>query len=256
MRIVVLVGLPGSGKSTYLERIGAAALSSDAIRKLLADDETDQSIHARVFRTVRFLLRQRLAIGRAVTYIDATNLTPKERQPYIAIGKSRGCDVEAVFFDVPLAVCLERNAKRHRVVPVDAMMEMAAKLVAPSWKRALLGSSFKPQAGAPYVNLIARSELLAAPVSRGHIDRAAIAKNARAELAFVVADAVIARFQADMRVFPRYGCVSFIAAFFKDNIVAAHHAMFGVGQLRQASDVGAGFVQGVFAKRRLAANHD
>ena len=45
MRIVVLVGLPGSGKSTYLERLGAAGLSSDSIRQLLADDESDQTIH-------------------------------------------------------------------------------------------------------------------------------------------------------------------------------------------------------------------
>ena len=75
MRIVVLVGLPGSGKSSYLERLGVHGLSSDAIRLLLADDETDQTIHERVFQTMRYLLRQRLAIGRPVTYIDATNLT-------------------------------------------------------------------------------------------------------------------------------------------------------------------------------------
>src|SRR5664280_854380 len=103
-RIVVLVGLPGSGKSTYLAQLGAARLSSDVIRGLLADDETDQTIHDRVFQTLRYLLRQRLAIGRPVTYIDATNLTVEERRPYIGIGKEYGCDVEAVFFDVPLAI--------------------------------------------------------------------------------------------------------------------------------------------------------
>jgi predicted kinase len=106
-------------------------LSSDAIRGLLADDETDQSIHDRVFQTLRYLLRQRLAIGRPATYIDATNLTVAERRSYIGIGKSYGCDVEAVFFDVPLEVCRARNARRHRVVPEDAMAKMAAKLAPP-----------------------------------------------------------------------------------------------------------------------------
>jgi predicted kinase len=132
MRIVVLVGLPGSGKSTYLERMGVRGLSSDMIRGLLADDETDQTIHVRVFQTLRYLLRQRLAIQRPVTYIDATNLRPRERRPYLEIGRRYGCDVEAVFFDVPLAVCRERNAGRGRVVPEDVVEKMAEKLVAPT----------------------------------------------------------------------------------------------------------------------------
>jgi predicted kinase len=132
MRIVVLVGLPGSGKSTYLERMGVRGLSSDGIRKLLADDETDQTIHARVFQTLRYLLRQRLAIGRPVTYVDATNLTRDERLPYLHMGRVRACEVEAVFFDVPLEICLERNALRERVVPGEALLKMAAKLVPPS----------------------------------------------------------------------------------------------------------------------------
>src|SRR5215469_15446954 len=124
MRVVVLVGLPGSGKSTYLEQLGATGLSSDTIRKLLADDETIQTIHDRVFQTLRYLLLHRLLLRRPVTYIDATNLTPEERRPYIAIGKSFGCEMEAVYFDVPAEVCRERNLGRLRVVPEEAMATM------------------------------------------------------------------------------------------------------------------------------------
>jgi predicted kinase len=131
MRIVVLVGLPGSGKSSWLHD-KSGAISSDAVRKLLADDETDQSIHTQVFQTVRHLLEQRLSIGRPLTFIDATNLTPEERRPYIEIARARECEIEAVFFDIPLDVCLARNARRARVVPAEAMEKMAAKLVPPT----------------------------------------------------------------------------------------------------------------------------
>lgn len=131
-RIVITVGLPGSGKSTWLARLGVNAISSDAIRQLLADDVTDQKIHTRVFATIRYLLRQRIAIGRPVSYVDATHLTVEERLPYIDIGRSYGCDVEAVFFDVSLEICRERNRMRDRVVPDDAMEMMAAKLAVPS----------------------------------------------------------------------------------------------------------------------------
>jgi predicted kinase len=128
----LLVGLPGSGKSTYLERIGATALSSDAVRGLLADDPTDQSIHGRVFATLRYLLRQRLAIGRSVTYLDATHLTLRERRPYIRLAELYDSTIEAIFFDVPLEVCLERNLRRDRMVPEEAVRKMAAKLAPPS----------------------------------------------------------------------------------------------------------------------------
>ena len=93
----------------------AEEIVMNAIRLLLSDDVTDQTIHPQVFQTLRYLLEQRLAIGRPVTYIDATNLTPEERRPYIEIARAHGCEIDAVFFNVPLEVCRERNARRNRV---------------------------------------------------------------------------------------------------------------------------------------------
>jgi predicted kinase len=131
-RIVLAVGLPGSGKSTYFERIGANAISSDALRLQLADDPTDQTIHRRIFTAVRYLLRQRLALRRPVTYIDATNLTVKERRRYVKIARDYRCEIEALYFDVSPEVCKARNAGRARIVPPEAIDRMAAKLVRPT----------------------------------------------------------------------------------------------------------------------------
>ena len=126
-----MVGLPGSGKSTFLEKLGVTPLSSDAVRLLLADDTTDQTIHPQVFATLRYLLRRRISIGQPVTYVDATHLTPAEREPYVRIAQAFNCDIEAIFFDVPAAICQARNRRRRRVVPEDAIAAMQAKLIRP-----------------------------------------------------------------------------------------------------------------------------
>lgn len=131
-RIILAVGLPGSGKSSYFANLGAHAISSDAIRLQLADDETDQTIHARVFATMRYLLTQRIDLLRPVTYMDATNLTRRDRRPFIRLAQKHGCDIEALFFDIPLEVCRARNSSRSRLVPDQVLEQMAAKLVPPS----------------------------------------------------------------------------------------------------------------------------
>lgn len=131
-RVILAVGLPGSGKSTYLAGLGAHPISSDAIRLQLADDETDQTIHERVFATMRYLLDQRLELCRPITYIDATNLTRRDRLPFIEMARRHGSEVEALYFDIPLAVCKARNAGRPRIVPQEALDLMAAKLELPS----------------------------------------------------------------------------------------------------------------------------
>ena len=132
MRLVITVGLPGSGKSTYLKRRGFNAISSDEIRRLIADDPEDQSIHALVFATIRYLIRQRIAAGRAVTYVDATHLTRWERRPYVRLARKYGCKLEAIFFDVPVEICIRRNKRRARVVPEEVIRRMAGLMEAPA----------------------------------------------------------------------------------------------------------------------------
>jgi len=132
--VVLTIGLPGSGKTTWYKRRGVTPLSSDMLRNILFDDIAEQRYQGLVFSTLRSLLRARLIAKMPWNYVDATNLSPHERRQWIKMAKSFGYEVQAVFFDVPLAVCLERNSKRDRQVTDEVMHKMAERLRPPVFK--------------------------------------------------------------------------------------------------------------------------
>ena len=107
-------------------------LSSDQLRVTLADNEDEQHFQADIFRALRYLLEVRLDLNRPLTYIDATNLVREQRRDFIEIAQRRNCSIEALFFDVPLEACLERNRSRSRQVPEEVMQKMAANLEPPT----------------------------------------------------------------------------------------------------------------------------
>jgi predicted kinase len=129
--VILAIGMPGSGKTTWFRRRGVTPLSSDLLRNILFDDVEEQRYQGLVFSTLRSLLRARLIARMPWNYVDATNLSIHERRQWIKMAKSFGYEVQAVFFDVPLEVCLERNAKRDRSVSEDIMRKMAEKLKPP-----------------------------------------------------------------------------------------------------------------------------
>ncbi len=131
-RIILAVGLPGSGKSTYFARRNIHPLSSDTLREWLLDDATNQQHQGRVFTALRKLMEIRLSLGLARNYVDATSLTPWERRPYFQLAARYGYEMEAIFFDVPLDVCRRRNRARKRRVPEEAMARLARKLSPPT----------------------------------------------------------------------------------------------------------------------------
>jgi predicted kinase len=132
--VVLAIGLPGSGKSTWFKRHRAVPLSSDVIRAMLFDDVTEQRFQDLVFSTLRSLLRARLVARMPLNYVDATNLSPHDRRGWIKMAHDFGYEVQAVFFDVPVEVCMERNRRRNRVVPDEVMQRMAGKLRPPKFE--------------------------------------------------------------------------------------------------------------------------
>jgi predicted kinase len=128
--LVVLVGVAGSGKSTFAARHfrPTQVLSSDAFRAIVADDEADQRASRAAFELLYLAARRRLEGGR-LTVVDATNVTRSARVALVSLAAAAGRPAVAIVFDPPLDVCLDRNAGRSgRIVEPDIVERQAGEL--------------------------------------------------------------------------------------------------------------------------------
>ncbi|GAA1480065.1 polynucleotide kinase-phosphatase [Gordonia sinesedis] len=113
LALVVLVGVTGSGKSTFAHKHfrDTEILSSDALRGIVADDPTDQGATADAFAVLTDIAERRLARG-LLTVVDATSLRPEDRRSLLDITRERDVFAVAIVLDVPADVLYRRAAER------------------------------------------------------------------------------------------------------------------------------------------------
>ncbi len=113
MALVVLIGVSGSGKSTFARaHFGPfEVVSSDFCRGLVADDENDQAATGDAFDVLHFIAGKRLDGGR-LTVVDATNVQPEGRKKLVELARSHDVLPVAIVLDVPGEVCVARNTAR------------------------------------------------------------------------------------------------------------------------------------------------
>jgi predicted kinase len=133
-RLILLIGLPGSGKSSLAQQLVAECphnqlIATDAIRAQLFGDESIQGSWLLVWREVQRQFSQAVEEKRQAIY-DATNAARKQRREAIATARDRGfTQITGLWLDTPVQECLERNRLRSRQVPEEVILQMYRQLV-------------------------------------------------------------------------------------------------------------------------------
>lgn len=130
-KLVLLVGIPGSGKTTLAARLidkGYLCLCADDIRRELLGDTTDQGNKEQVFEVFFSRMEQAMAENRDIV-VDNTNINPMHRKQILErASRLSYLDVQLWILDVPLELCLARNRARGRQVPEDIVTKMHGTL--------------------------------------------------------------------------------------------------------------------------------
>ena len=113
LSLVLLIGASSAGKSTFARKHfkPTEILSSDFCRGLVSDDENDMDATEAAFDVLHYIVAKRLAARRLVV-VDATNLKPEDRKPFVDLAREYHVLLIAIVLDPPQKVCTARNQAR------------------------------------------------------------------------------------------------------------------------------------------------
>ena len=132
--LYVLIGISGSGKSTFAEKMRGAfgarttLVSTDATRRALLGGEEHQERGNEVFRCCYNSIRRWLKAGTNVVF-DATSTTAKSRKKLMKEVSDIPCRKVGIYMNIPVIVAKLRNSSRKRVVPAEVIDRQYAQLM-------------------------------------------------------------------------------------------------------------------------------
>ena len=137
-QLILLIGLPGSGKSTFAQHLvtqspKSQVISTDAIRAQLFGDEAIQGSWLPVWKQVQKQFSyavEQINLGNITRAVyDATNAARKYRRRAIELARRTGfTEIIGIWLDTPVQLCLERNCRRQRQVPEAIILQMQRQL--------------------------------------------------------------------------------------------------------------------------------
>jgi predicted kinase len=139
-KLYILCGAPGAGKSTYARdlanRLNITIVSRDVVRfSMVSEDEEYFSKEKAVFKEFIRQINEHLKNNEDVI-ADATHLNRASRKKLIKNITVKPTDVEAIFVNTPLEICLERNENRkgtRSYVPPTSIKNMFYSIEKPDY---------------------------------------------------------------------------------------------------------------------------
>lgn len=132
--LIITVGLPRSGKTTWIEAnkdaCNAVVVSNDWIRENILGTNYHKASNAIVWTIVDASIRILLSQGKNVI-LDGANHTKGVRKFFVDIAREYGAGVKMVLFKTPLKNCIYRNSKNSKL-PEAVLIKMAEELEEPT----------------------------------------------------------------------------------------------------------------------------
>ena len=125
--LILTVGLPKSGKTTWAQRQLQPVVNPDAIRLALHGQAFVREAEPHVWAIARTMVRHHFAYGHNAVILDATNLTQERRAEWVS---PKEWELQFVVFDTPKDTCVVRAAELG--FPIDVIERMAETMDLPS----------------------------------------------------------------------------------------------------------------------------
>lgn len=133
--LYIMIGLPGSGKSTYAENICArnrtTLVSTDEIRRELWGSAADQQRGDEVFNEAYRRIEIALVAGDDVVF-DATNLKGRNRRYLCRRFRPIAEEIKAIYIKASIETCIAADSLRARKVGAEVITRMAGTMTEPS----------------------------------------------------------------------------------------------------------------------------